>query len=651
MSDMEVDSLPPEGVEQQQQQQQKLPPYQFGDQPKRLRLPPEILNLINEYIVGGRPDKPHYFGSVPAYICLVNKLWNRIFTPILYTQFGFHGDINKVWSLWAFLRTISQRPDLAAHVQELTLTTWDIYEPFEPHNMRRAFNFIWRYSDLFQNLGPTHTHLGDHYNRNRSAADQAWDWFRQVCLTQAGTIRAKWKSSMKSWHANALYEYHRNWIQRLLPAMELDAPTEDIPLDDIVRSADRKLYGGVMEFGYQTPLVALIIVACPNLARLSFDVWGPGQDPFFERILAYATKRRPAPRATFQGNGNGSLPMSKLEVLNIAGRHELPLGNSPMRRGWADISEFRNYYALPRVRDLVVLNGFMSAPLPDPPTGADAGADAASSIEHLTLYGDWTRAELPSLFKYTTNLRQLSLKMHFDHASTLTERGLTDGPARWAWVWKMLYHVKSQLEYLDLYQGQLWFDNDDEPVFDNRTFDDENKPDAEVQPFCPPLAEFTALRHMNITPLGLHGYKCDHVEGQKFGNHLPPNLQSLGLYVDRDWIPHYIPCIEAELASIAVTGSRPGEGKLGAIVYERRGDLPRARMQEVAEGAGMFYSEHAVRYLYYGGINTLWGLMNNPDQRATREDLFRSSDQARVTPLGMVLYDNKGRLKERRDLR
>ncbi|KAJ0417937.1 hypothetical protein BJY00DRAFT_195169 [Aspergillus carlsbadensis] len=99
--------------------------------PDPASLPREIFLQIIYDAIGGKPDQWMYCYSVlPADLCLVNKNWNHELTPLLYSRFEFNGAAENVASLWGFFRAITLRPELAAHIRMLGLTS--AYKPARP---------------------------------------------------------------------------------------------------------------------------------------------------------------------------------------------------------------------------------------------------------------------------------------------------------------------------------------------------------------------------------------------------------------------------------------------------------------------------------------------------------------------------------------
>ncbi|KAL4960047.1 uncharacterized protein BDV14DRAFT_149455 [Aspergillus stella-maris] len=647
--------------------------YQFGDQPQRLILPPEILQMINEYIMGGRPDRPDYLKSVPPQLCRVNSTWNRIFTPALYAHYKFQGGINNLSSLYNFLHTLVHRPERSKMVQELTLTTWDIHEDlqFEPRNLRQTFLLLWRYTDIFDRCWAIRRlKQTDH---NSLANRQAFKSFCATCLWSDGTIKTEWKEPLKAAYAVAHDKIHCLWLD----------PVLKLVLGDLVLSGmvgHGKATGpAALASITQTPLTALIIALCPNLIRLNCDVWGVGEDPFFERIVRIATGNYPLPRA-FRGKYR---PMHKVESIQASGREMLvnPCYPSPSR-GKTSISDYKNYWHLPRLKSLTILNAEMAR---------DLKIRHPSTIEQLTLMGGSLQPHLPSLLSLTTNLRQLSLFIDVEYSVSPLDldddydndtEGLPTGLLQYPQIWTMLSHLKNQLEYLDLYQTALCppSTSTSNTTAHNPPFfatDDPRDPSAHIPPFCPPLTEFSKLRQLSIPLIGLYGHDCEHEPGTKFANHLPPRLESLGLYAhaeDAPWTEQYFAPLDIELENIALSAtpsscpssSTPRTPKikanphLRAIVgaefqYNTKSNPqhknkiypflnhPAAKMDLAAKKVGIYCNVAGDTHMVFCGLMTIWGLMNCTLLRGSL-GVLEKMDVGRIVPRGLSVYGVKGRL-------
>ncbi|KAL3477213.1 hypothetical protein BJX99DRAFT_257691 [Aspergillus californicus] len=571
-------------------------------------LPQEILDIINEYITGRQAhklDDPANFSVlVPSHVCLVNRKWNAIFTPILYEHFQFHGDINKVNSLWNFVRTVSHCPNLAAHVKELTLTTWDIYKEINPPDMEEFFTVLNPISQL--GTGPR-TIAKYHY--------------RQDYIDHAGNFKPHAKRMMAKAFATQLYRNNRHWIDPLAQQV----------FTNVARVARSVLEDGNIRAhqgnAYQSPLGALLMVLSPNLIRFNCDMWGTDQDTCFDRAMDIATgKSRPE---TFQGRR----PMSKLEVLRLGAR-QFNLDPDGIDRGNIIRDELmiftdRNFWDLPQIKDVVILNANMYAKL---------AVQAQSTLENLTLNGDFSYRQLPSFFSVVPNLRQVSLKFSMPWSEPEREQTL-DGPGVFAWIWGMLGYLKGQLEYLDIYQDLL--------PYIQENISTKDYVGDQVEPFCSPLSEFSKLQHLTIPLMGLYGYNCDHKQGQRLRSHLPPNLVSLGLYIDPGlWTRRYFPMLDVELEGIPLAGCADQEGNLrlrSIICDQHGGTLPIEKMRAAAARKGIFFSTQGPKYMFYAGNKTRWGRMNHPGKRECWEEDEAATDPGRVIPFGMEIHGIKGR--------
>jgi hypothetical protein len=171
---------------------------------------------------------------------------------------------------------------------------------------------------------------------------------------------------------------------------------------------------------------------------------------------------------------------------------------------------------------------------------------------------------------------------------------------------------------------------------------DLNYGEAELEPFCPPLSQFTKVRQLNITPLGLHGYLCTHRDGRKFSNHLPPNVQSVGIYTDAgDWVKRYFNNgLDEELEGVA------SAARLGAVVGDstHAGTIDTQKLRAACGEKGIFYSQDGERYLFYCGTKTSWGDTNDGSPQGTQQGPISQRDPGRVIPRGMVVHDGRGRL-------
>ncbi|KAL2784454.1 hypothetical protein BJX66DRAFT_344019 [Aspergillus keveii] len=296
-------------------------------------------------------------------------------------------------------------------------------------------------------------------------------------------------------------------------------------------------------------------------------------------------------------------------------------------------AEHRNYYRLPRVRGLTVLNESAEVWYWNGPASP---ATRTRALERLTINGEYW----PDIISiYAGNLRQLSLNL----TSRLTGEAQAQGSLAWDEAWKMLRAFTDHLEYLDLYHSSATIMSSAPDLFDDSPLSEE---DTEVTPFCPPLTEFTKVRQLYITPLGLAGYQCAHPTGCKFRNHLPTKLESIGFYTDPgDWAREHFSTLDKELEGIALEGSRNG-GRLRAVVVcdsPHAGNIETAKLQAACTANGIFYSDDGSKYLFYCGNETVWGDLYHWVRGGDRERRFEDRDPGRVIPWGMEVNDIPGR--------
>ncbi|KAL4883968.1 hypothetical protein BJY04DRAFT_183609 [Aspergillus karnatakaensis] len=312
--------------------------YQFGEGPEHLILPQEIVDIINEYVVEGRPDDVHFSGSVSKQLCLVNRYWNRVFTPKLYARFEFPGDINKLDSLWFFLRTLVQRPDLAALVRDLTFTAIHRRTRLETKKMMKPFRTAWYSSSDLQEYvhGELQYYVQDKLPSELLSydADMILPYFRE--LPDDDWMNYYLGEVVNGFYTEDLYEIHKSWFPEIL--------LRSVFLD-LHSSAQGYLARPYVRDNYLTPLIALAVALSPNLANLSCASPISMADPLFQRILNIALKQSPCPTAL-----EGRLPMDKLKVIRAR--------DAPYDPEESPIPELniRDYWGLPNTRDLTFVN-------------------------------------------------------------------------------------------------------------------------------------------------------------------------------------------------------------------------------------------------------------------------------------------------------
>ncbi|KAL4802530.1 hypothetical protein BDV18DRAFT_163930 [Aspergillus unguis] len=111
-------------------------------------LPVEVLWEIVCQLHGTDPRRTGFmFQPVDPALCLVNRRWNQVFTPFLYSHFHFNGDPSKVDRLWNFLDAICSNPELASYVRGVVFTTTKAYDATSIE-FGDPITFINRLSDL-----------------------------------------------------------------------------------------------------------------------------------------------------------------------------------------------------------------------------------------------------------------------------------------------------------------------------------------------------------------------------------------------------------------------------------------------------------------------------------------------------------------------
>ncbi|KAL4927543.1 uncharacterized protein BDV17DRAFT_125341 [Aspergillus undulatus] len=249
--------------------------------------------------------------------------------------------------------------------------------------------------------------------------------------------------------------------------------------------------------------------------------------------------------------------------------------------------------------------------------------------------------------------------LDIEYSFPAEDTSLPRGPLQYFDSWSMLHHLKDQLEYLDLYQGAFMFRRNKKPPFFDTTYVSYVSNCIQLDPFWPPLAEFSKLRQLNIPLLGLHGHNCPHKPGFKFVNHLSPSLESFGLYAeDAPCLPQNFDLLDLELKNIGNLNpnSQPHNGSesrspkgaktLRAIVGVDVHNIlkqPAARMEAAARKNGIFCDVNGYKYMVFCGHMTAWGLINNPMFKG-KLGVLEMMDPGRVIPRGMSVYGYKRRL-------
>ncbi|KAL4781221.1 hypothetical protein BJX76DRAFT_360084 [Aspergillus varians] len=358
------------------------------------KLPAELLRMILYSIVGCDPTmEPNFIISVPPALCLVNRRWNRVFAPFLYSHYAFYGNPDKIGGLWCFLRTIYTRPDLAECVRYLGLTN--------KHTSKRQIN---------EEEGLRALH-------NFSEDNLPWG---ERAFCDAGL-----ESLMDEFAIDML-----NYGQ--VPDVE-DAP-------------DGEIYEA-----YTRPLIAMVIAYCPNLLRLHLHV--TPENPYLTPILQYATAKldptEPSAPSRPALQNLHTLTLSPLPpVCDRWDRlcDELCddcIGHSPMFD--VEIGPEVPFYLLPKLKDLLVIGAHLKFDTHSS-TPTTKSKQRTSMIETLRLGASNTHhTHFESLANLTPNLRKISINLGPN----------CSGPALCACILPVLNRFKNQLEDLNIFQ-EYW---------------------------------------------------------------------------------------------------------------------------------------------------------------------------------------------------
>ncbi|KAL4806827.1 hypothetical protein BDV18DRAFT_159996 [Aspergillus unguis] len=566
------------------------------------KLPAELWLLILEKLVGADPVLDPYsylHGSVPASFCLVNKRFNNFFTPILYYRFDFDGNPQHFKSLLLFLRTLIKRPDLASYVQESTMTA---------HQFAQPYPLTSTYDEIIQS--------------------------RKHLYTTLRTLSHKTKPYIKKAMANVHFDFIMRLITRLALSMRF-ARIRDLTPQKHDLYKDR-IRGGLC---FQAPLVALILAHCPNLHRLTCDVLP--QNMFMAWIVRRAGGEllKSAQCVGFERTGEipvtertprPGMPFQRLKVLIV---EPAVLWNwigdvrecaSPL--DVLTVSKDYPWHRLPSLEELVMLGVTNTREV------NGRVEEYGNCLERLTVtnIGRGLDRFVPVL-KGAPHLRQLSLQLK----SSVPSSGKRQGMKLHKELWSTLHMLKDQLEYLDLRQEQFNF------LPDDATF----AGDAH-RVFCPYLSGFTQLRQLNITPLLLVGHQCKHRAPKKMRSHLPPNVESLGIYCeDTDWLSEHVLQLEDELEGIVLSGS---ERSLRCITVDNAETLPIGKMQAAAKSKFIPLYTEGGEYLCYGGEETpyydVYRLAYDEYSAGQAIQKMSGRKAAEVIPRGLQVHGYNGKM-------
>jgi hypothetical protein len=563
----------------------------------------------------------------------VNKSWNKYLTPLFYSSYAFHGSPNKIATLWRLLRLVATDPDKAAYVRQLTFTAMELDEEFNPPN---AADVLF---DIYRNVVDPWF--------NRPIADVAdlsvvRRQLNETYLAPDGRLKQEVRSKISPLHYRTLHQKNRDW---------LDGVMNDIGFSQAGRlgegmdqRADRLLFKSDPESGYQCPLVAIILAHCPKLNELNMQVWPSKDDPFLDVILGDATKRWPG-----QSLPLVTRPLQQVRYLAIAPKPERTLVGKTTNDPFV-IDERRPYMRLPNLVEFTALHTETTKQILDTKT--------PTKITALAINGpNMDKLHLSKVLSLTPRLRHLTLSLTRDARilkSNTARPTYHEGPALYTELWKTLSTLKDQLKYLDLHQCRM-------PYYDYRKwFGFGDRPDVIV---CPPLPEFTKLRQLSIALLLLTGYNCPHAANHtSLCAHLPPNLESLGLYTFGAGLLHkYMPEYQRALAELVTPLNSPHLRSVVLDDYtnpatteaglEDEHELHLSKLERAAIRRGVTYRVDAARWLFYGGWETPFG-QAAVRGRSERELVFKGGHRDNwprwVIPRGMMVFGFKGKLYDRR---
>ncbi|KAL5337993.1 hypothetical protein BJX70DRAFT_367872 [Aspergillus crustosus] len=361
------------------------------------KLPVEVIeNIFIHYLECDTRKEANFYGKIPSALCRVNRRWNNIFTPFLYSHFIFNGEATHFRRLWSFLRTVYKQPALARYVKYAAFTTSNSYDADSPAR-------------------PLHPHR-DPVARNAwmsMLADESLENFPWLRLALRGAG---------------------------LGALEKKAYA-DLVGQFTLKNKD-KLEHRVKE-SYHLPLRALILAYLPNLLRLNLHVT-PG-DHFLPSIVSHATN---------EGDGPSHIAFQKLNTLTL--RPSWFIIHSELadekesgrirRHEEIDIGDDQPYHLLPALKDLTAIDVDIRI---DQSQLEEAESSKISNIEKLTLKLPSTRkSNFDLLARFLPNVRHLSLILPDD-----TRR--VKGARLYAPIWAALARWKRSLEYLDIWQGEF----------------------------------------------------------------------------------------------------------------------------------------------------------------------------------------------------
>ncbi|RDW74471.1 uncharacterized protein DSM5745_07133 [Aspergillus mulundensis] len=598
-------------------------------------LPIEVVRPILEFAVGGRElGGEDYAEPLHLSWLTINKTWNEVFTPIVYGKYSFDGNINNIQSLWKFTQLIVSNPRLAAMVRHVTLTSFGLRTGGLRMTSKKNPDILltaWKYDESMK--APFPPTAQDPARTDDDAVVRRW-LVEQFTHVLGKELRlGSFYYALGKHYNRALYRQARPWLREAFRAVGFDEGS-----DDLEGRARKVLEDAQLWNGYACPLLALILAYCPNIKTLNIHDWTEDQDPWFGRILGYAVGRN---TDLLQLD---HLPLQKLNRLVVAPRIAIikEVGRDIREDSPCVISETnRPFYRLPALKDFSAYVVKCTASV----SQIANQRQNASKIEKLTLYApSLNNLRLESLLALCPDLTQFSIHLPGDDERDEDEEfeekndiELMQG------LYAMLAPFKDQLQYLDIYQGQLR----------DETFVEWFTSRLRKVHACAPFATFSALRHLSIPTFLLAGSNCGtHRNPTKMVSHLPPNLESLGLYTNH--IHHedeYIGDLANELQSLA-----NGPASLRAIVFDTLDDnwvadfVDSSPLREAAKKKGIQWYEGAEDFLFYGGMGTRVRqvMLQNKHPTAIPSWVPNTKLPAMVIPLGLQVHGINGKLVDTR---
>ncbi|KAL3497222.1 hypothetical protein BJX62DRAFT_231833 [Aspergillus germanicus] len=574
---------------------------------------------------GGAAPSPaiHPFGSRFPFPPEINA---RIFD-----HYSFDSNANNIEDLWDFVEQVVTQPNRGLELRQLTFTTVNLYKKFEPQDVRHVLLTTFRH--------------GDRYLRQPKGAAQAHN--QPSLVDNDNTIFA-----ISQWYHRALYIRSKPWLLQAFRDIGFDQGAT-AGQSDLLTQASKVLQAGKPLDGYHLPLIALALAYCPNLARLTLHIWPEATDPWLRRIFHYAVGRQ----GFVNFNTLGTPPFRRLRTVNTApkldrrGTTGLPVANEHEPVSITNVE--LPFHRLPALQEAVLYHVKTDATfrallnIPENHT----------RIEKLLIIGPiYGQLALGGWVVFSTRLRQLSIRVPGNEWPFHAPGGhLVDdadpleytGPHIWPGLWYMLFRVRSQLEYLDLYQD----------LVSDIEYAHWSNSNQLLQPFCFSFAQFPVLRHLTISPLIMGGINCRHIQPNRLRAHIPPNVETLGLYGANIHYLHGYP-VDPRAIQAEIQGITADAHELRCLILESRlrGHLPpgafRSRYRHAHADAalkGIQLRHDGENTMFYGGKGTWIGRSIMEDAESWTRRLFdMESRHSEVIPQGLVVHGIEGKLQDTR---